>query len=315
MNQKSILLILPYFGKWPIWFDAHLKSIAYNDSINWLIVTDCELPKDYPSNIRFVSKSLTDLNLEVNKVVNANVPLIPRKFCDLKPAYGDIFKEYTTGYDFWGFCDMDIIWGDIRKFITDDILEYYDIISSRKEAISGHFNLFKNTPALRVLYKQVPLYQVFFENPKGMFFDEGKLTDFIKHQIEKDKMEYQIFWNTILLNQERGRDSWQGYYLDKWYWSRGVLIQLKNGKKVDEVMYLHFLSWKRKMKYCKVKFKDENNSFYISYEGIKSDKNPKSKIFFNSLKNLIYGFWFREKLKAKIKKYKKKVNRKFKNIR
>ena len=39
--MESVLLINIYFGVWPIWFDTHLKSIENNQTINWLIATDC----------------------------------------------------------------------------------------------------------------------------------------------------------------------------------------------------------------------------------------------------------------------------------
>jgi hypothetical protein len=91
--MQSILLIIPYFGQWPLWFEAYLLSVKANPSINWLCPTDCDLPKDYPTNLKFLKTTLPELNQHVNQVVNANVPLTPRKFCDLKPAYGGIFQE------------------------------------------------------------------------------------------------------------------------------------------------------------------------------------------------------------------------------
>ncbi|MDP2685566.1 MAG: hypothetical protein Q8P20_11150, partial [bacterium] len=111
--MKSILLIIPYFGKWPIWFEAYLCSVARNPTVNWLCPTDCEIPNQYPKNITFLPFLLDDLNKYINNTVEAEVPLNPRKFCDLKPAYGDIFSDHIKSYDFWGFCDMDIVWGDI----------------------------------------------------------------------------------------------------------------------------------------------------------------------------------------------------------
>jgi len=291
MRQKSILLILPYFGKWPVWFDAYLVSVSKNDTINWLIITDCEIPQSYPKNINFVATSLLELNEKVNQVVEASVLLTPRKFCDLKPAYGDIFKEHSTGYDFWGFCDMDIIWGDIRKFITDDVLEHYDIISSRKDAISGHFNLFRNSPELNVLYKQVPQYRELFEAPKFMWFDEAKLTSFIKQKKEENQFDYQVYWNTILLNQERGVDSRQEYYLDRWLWQEGKMFEVWNGNSLKEVMYLHFINWKRFIKYCDVDCLDQPKQFYISYSGIHYKAHSGIEKAKNTFKNYFDGYY------------------------
>lgn len=310
--MKSILLILPYFGKWPIWFEAHLLSIGKNPTINWLVVTDCEIPEYYPKNIKFVSTTLKELNAKVNTTVETTVPLTPRKFCDLKPAYGAIFNEYIEGYDFWGFCDMDIIWGDIRKFITNDILEKYDIISSRKEAISGHFNLFKNTESLTNFYKQIPNYKALFEVPEFKWFDEHVLTNFIKRNIADDKFIYKVYWSTILLNQEKGRDSHQEYHLDRWTWNNGKMLNTKTN---EEVMYLHFINWKKTFKKVEIKFTDDIGNFYISYLGIHIQKHTNLEILLNKFKNLFNGYYKKEGrriFKQKIKSFTKRVNRKIK---
>ncbi|MFC4739537.1 DUF6625 family protein [Flavobacterium ponti] len=311
--MKSIILILPYFGKWPIWFEAHLLSIAKNPTINWLIVTDCEIPENYPKNIKFVSTTLAQLNVKVNTIVETNVPLTPRKFCDLKPAYGAIFSEYIETYDFWGFCDMDIIWGDIRNFITKEILEDYDIISSRKEAISGHFNLFKNIESLNNLYKEIPNYKTLFEAPEFKWFDEHVVTNFINKNIANKVFKYNLYWPTILLNQEKGRDSHQEYYLDKWQWQNGKMVDIHTK---EEVMYLHFINWKKTMKECEVKYFGSKKEFYISYSVIHYDRHSSFEFFYNHFTNLFNGYYRKEsrrtiKLKAKsiVKRIKKKLKK------
>lgn len=293
--MKSILLIIPYFGKWPLWFDAYLSSVAANPSISWLCPTDCKIPKNHPENITFRSMSLSEINNFVNNIVEANVPLNPRKFCDLKPAYAEIFATQVRGYDFWGFCDMDIVWGDIRKFITDDILNEYDIISSRKENISGHFNLFRNTQQINSLYKKLPNYKILFEAPEFKWTDEVILSNFIKTDPAFSIYQFKVYWPSILCNQEKGRDSHQEYYLDRWLWKDGKMLELKNGNPVNEVMYLHFINWKRTMRYCEVSYVDHPEQFYISYNGMHYKKHSNISIAFNWFTNLFDGYYIRLK--------------------
>ncbi|SRX55346.1 DUF6625 family protein [Aequorivita sp. CIP111184] len=307
--MKSILLIVPYFGKWPLWFDAFLLSVAANPTINWLCPTDCEIPKSQPANITFLSTTISQLNQHINNVVEAEVPLNPRKFCDLKPAYAEIFAKQVVGYDFWGFCDMDIVWGDVRKFITEDILSEHDIISSRKENISGHFNLFRNTPQLNSLYKRLPNYRVLYGVPEFKWTDEVILSNFIKTDPAFKALGIKVYWSKILCNQENGRDSHQEYYLDKWLWKDGKMLQLKNGEPIDEVMYLHFINWKRTMKYSVVKYEDSPNQFYISFNGMHYKPHMAFEIILNRYKNLYNGYYVREsqrKGKTRIKKFFKK---------
>ncbi len=181
-KEKSILLIIPFFGKWPIWFDAHLKSIAFNSTINWLIPTDCEIPENHPPNIEFLQMSFEEMNTLFNERLGFKVHLNYRKFCDLKPTYAHVFEDYISNYDFWGFCDMDIIWGDIRKYMNQDVLEKYDIISSRKKAISGHFNIFRNTEKTKFLYRNIQDYENLLATSKLTRFDENLLTEDFKRK-------------------------------------------------------------------------------------------------------------------------------------
>ena len=313
--MKTILLILPYFGKWPIWIDAHLRSIEKNPTINWLFVTDCEIPQDYPNNIKFVTTTLQELNERVNHVVGVDVPLTPRKFCDIRLAFGEIFKDFLENYDFWGFCDADVIWGDIRKFITDDILSNNDIISSRKDTLSGHFSLFRNISKLNVLYKNIPDYKELFGNAKLMRMDEECLTDFLKENTTDYGLKNRIYWPTILLNQERGIDSHQEYHLDKWQWKDGKILGLENGKYTNEVMYLHFINWKKTMKKSEVKYTHLTDYFYISYSSIHFQLHSNFEKNMAMFTNLFNGYYAKEYRRIKKKKFQKKLERIIKKIK
>ncbi|WP_338733330.1 DUF6625 family protein [Mangrovimonas cancribranchiae] len=299
--MKDIILIIPYFGQWPVWFDAFLSSVVKNPTIHWLCPTNCPIPKTHPENITFLPTTLSTLNTKVNTIVSANVPLTPRKFCDLKPAYGDIFYDEIRDYDYWGFCDLDIVWGDIRQFITPRVLDEYDIISSRKEAISGHFTLFRNTNYIQELYKKLPNYKTLFEHPKFQWTDEVALTNYLKNN-----QELKVYWPKILCNQERGRDSHQDYYLDRWQWQDGKMINTKTNK---EVMYLHFINWKRTMRYCEVDYSNLPSHFFISYNGIHVKRHSSGHHVLNNIKNVFNGYWVKEKRRIRKLKLKSLIKR------
>jgi hypothetical protein len=305
----KIVMIVPYLGKWPFWFDAYLVSIAKNPTINWLFVTDCEIPVEFPSNVQFIPTNLNELNLKINAILETEVPLTPRKLCDIRPAYGKIFQEYIKDYDFWGFCDVDIVWGDIRGFITQNVLKKFDIISSRKNKTSGHFTIFKNKGEINSLYKSIPEFKEKLAMVKLQRMDEDVFTDFLWKELEITLgCSLKIKWDTILCNQENGRDSHQEYYLDKWLWKEGKMLELKNGKPINEVMYLHFINWKRTMKYCEVEYDDNPNQFYISYNGVHYKLHSKMQKIFRRIKNFFNGYEKRMSRKRLFKRIKRKIN-------
>jgi hypothetical protein len=93
------------------------------------------------------------------------------KICDIRPAFGDIYYEDIESYDYFGFGDLDVIYGDIRKFYTDEVLAF-DVISTHEGMLSGHLALFRNIKPLRKAYLRIPAWRAYLENPESTRFDE-----------------------------------------------------------------------------------------------------------------------------------------------
>lgn len=142
-------LIVPYFGKFNVYFPLWLKSCEYNKDYDWLIYTDDHTNYSYPSNVHVKYMTFDDLRKKINSLFEFEISLeSPYKLCDYKPAYGEVFQEDLVKYDFWGYCDVDLIWGHLSKFYTDEILEKFDKISD-----AGHFTLYKNNEKMRTAYR------------------------------------------------------------------------------------------------------------------------------------------------------------------
>lgn len=263
-QTKKIKFIICYFGKWPIWFPGFLLSCKHNEDIDWLFFTDCKIPKEYPSNVKFEKCSIDFISELASKKLKFKVKITkPYKLCDLKPAYGLVFEDYLESYDFWGHCDIDIIFGDIRKFITNDILAQNDIISSFKKRTSGHFTLFKNNHSINNIFLKLDNYHININLEKNLMIDERAMTQYLKKHIN----EYKISWNTWLFNfphdfLEENDNKTPGRLTPNcgpWHWEKGK-IYIDN----SEVMYLHFMTWKRSLKHINFKYKDNIESFTIN---------------------------------------------------
>ena len=314
--MKKIILIVPYFGKWPVWFDAHLLSIKENPTIDWLFYTDCGIPTEAPSNCTFIKSSLKEMETLFSTKIEVPIHIDkPYKLCDIKPSYGHVFEDDIKEYDFWGFTDIDIIWGNIRNQMNKGVLNTYDVISSRKGLISGHFNLFRNEDRINKLYRKNDWYKQSFTDCNMKRFCEGTFSDITKEALKEGSIK--VEWDKILCNKERGRDSHQEYYLDKWLWQDGRVLELEKEKPVKEVMYLHFINWKRTMKFCEVEYKDNPKQFYISYTRMHYKPHSHFAKALNRFKNLFDGFYIREGRrirKLKRKSLKKRVVNKINKI-
>jgi len=265
LTKNKIALLLAYFGEWPIWLPAFLASCKRNTGVDWIIFTDCDIPDPEIDNVRFVSFSMREFNkLASNKLGLPFSHKNPYKLCDFKPCYGVIFSDYLNDYEFWGHCDMDVVWGDIRKFISDPVLEQHDIISARKNAICGHFNLYRNKPGINNLFKAHPHYTSILLNDQHCYFDENHMTQLIAHM--KLQSGLRVYWPDYVLDQEFVFVLRK--YPSGWLWQDGHLYNENVGHK--EVMYIHFLEWKKTILEMDFTLENAPNSFMITSKGITS---------------------------------------------
>jgi hypothetical protein len=188
--KYKIAFLVCYFGKLPWYFDYFIHSCKYNPSVDFYIITDDAYKKQYTSNVKFIHTNLKEISDLATQKLGFKVSITyGYKFCDFKPAYGYIFNDILNEYDFWGHGDIDIIFGNIRDFMTKEILSAYDIISVRPDWIPGCFVLFKNADKLNTLFKHSKDYKKVFTSNTHYCFDE---TNFEHDAFTEGKKYYEI---------------------------------------------------------------------------------------------------------------------------
>ena len=138
--MKKAVLIVPYFGKFPSFFQLFLNSCKYNPSFNWLFFTDDKTQYSYPGNTRVIYSTFIEIQIIFKRKLGDDIVMLrPHKLCDYKVTYGFVFQEFIADYDYWGHCDVDVIYGNLSEFINPLIELGYEKIFSL-----GHFSLYKN---------------------------------------------------------------------------------------------------------------------------------------------------------------------------
>ena len=166
--MKSIVLIFPYFGKLPVQYKMWRESALRNPSVDFMFFTDADVE---PAKNIIVHKMLfEDFRKYIQSIFDFPIVLDrPYILCDFKPAYGEALQEYINKYDYWGYGDLDVVYGDIRAFLTDEILCHYKFFL-------GHLTLYSNDKETNTYYKViVPGYQDYreaFTIHDQTFFDE-----------------------------------------------------------------------------------------------------------------------------------------------
>ena len=272
--MNTIAYIIPYFGKLPPNFPLWLLGCDCNRTINWIILTDDHTQYNYPPNVKVIYSEFETIIKRINKMYDFDVLIDrPWRLSLFKPAYGEIFFEELKGYVFWGHCDIDLMWGDIRKFYTDDILAKYNRIG-----FLGHSTLYRNTPKTNSLYRAlVPgglNYIDIFSGKCNLSFDENGM-DMIY-----DYLRIPYFKDVIMADLEKyesgfviGHKPIEEQYKNKkqiFTWNNGKLFRHYLVDSIiyeEEFMYVHFFC--RPMKY-KWNSLDKTRTYYI-YPDVMTD--------------------------------------------
>jgi len=267
--MQKVAIVIPYFGSWPEWFDIFLETCKYNGTIKWIFFTDCKTPKKTPKNVQFESLSLEEFNCLASKKTGLKTKIKRAyKVCDFRPVYAEIFEQYLTEFEFWGWGDIDVIYGDLDHIFRPKNLEKYDIISARRRRTAGVLTVLRNTRKMNKIYRKSPDHEKILEDEIGYAFDEKgvfkdrrvvSMTEIIKGHAKSMEINY-LFWDYAKTDKKMNKEDL------KMYWRDGKIYNSKNGK---EVYLYHFLDRKENENFHVPKSIDPSNGFLVGRNGIR----------------------------------------------
>lgn len=261
--KHKIALIMPYFGRWPKWIDLYLKSCSLNTIIDFHFFTDCGTPKLIYKNTFFYNTTWD----EYQNIISQKLAITYKRqnayaLCDVRPFYGFIYRELLEQYDFWGFGDIDVCYGNLSKFINDDLLYRKDVISMHADRVSGHFALFRNNKYYCQLCFKIPKWKEKLEGREMYGLDEHYFTDLIFPGIKNIHRAYRLLFSKTKLDYRKGYsllmypiNSFSRFLFKECYTTpcpkngEEWIYDLSNGSIIDpigrELPYLHYLFFKK----------------------------------------------------------------------
>jgi hypothetical protein len=280
-----------------------IESCLRNKDFNWLFYGNLKITIPLPNNIQLKKADIADFTHLASTKLGYTVALAdPYKICDFRPAFGQIFEDFLKGFEFWGYSDMDIIYGNFSHFISVQQLDTYDIITSRREYAAGHFTLYRNNPLGNSLYKNIfniksLLQEANFhfaldersnligkqlKNESGINSWHNKLWERIKRHLlfrlyrtrliafditqEFQRKEKKKILNILWLDAVRSDQFYTKQNRVNWSieWNDGMVTDKISG---TELMYFHFLNSKQNPHFI-VSQKILQRSFIIDRSGI-----------------------------------------------
>lgn len=292
--MKSILIILPYFGRFPSYFPLFLKSCAANPTITWLLVTDQPTNRiNKPRNFIVEKMAFKEIQTTAARLFG-KAPDTPYSLCKYKVVYHELFQDAVAGYDFWGFCDCDLIFGDLRYFITNEVLGSYDKISWR-----GHLTLFKNSPQVNFAYKKAfPGFKTFkgcINNSDGInLFDEVGINKTFKKlglKIYEDMpfADLVIRNNNFVCHYDYFEPMTNVRQIFRWEYGRLYRIYVADNKiESQPIAYVHFL--KRPMKYDERTLVDSRSFLIVPNRFISDEQLTVDNVLEYSKKKIYWSY-------------------------
>lgn len=286
-NSPSIALITCWYGEYPWYFPYFIKSCLYNPTIDFIILTDnTNTIPEKPENVKVIYKTLDEFKTNASEKLGFKIVIdTPYKLCDFKPAYGFLFPEIIAPYTFWGHGDIDMVYGDIRGFMTDELLDDYDLLTPREDFTMGTFCLYRNNEQMNTLFMQSRDYKLVFTNKEHFCFDEcnflftelafgNSILDYHKHIQSMTYLavkgnndgDFRVFFDRIII---------QGMY-NKLRWDNGKIIF--NNK--FECLFYDLIDYKVKCK-NKVASFPIPSTYYFKRKGIKK-VSPLEKLWLNT---------------------------------
>ena len=171
VNPVKIVIVAIYFGRLPNYFQLWLDSCGRNTSFTWLFITDCIL-NDYsvPPNVLVKSSDLKTIKKLFSDRLGTDIALeTPYKLCDYRPIYWLLLDAYDIEGDFWGHCDIDVLFGRLRLFVTPELLDRYDRLFGL-----GHPSLMRSCPIPKLAFSSqssAPSWLTIFSKSKTIGFD------------------------------------------------------------------------------------------------------------------------------------------------
>lgn len=195
-------MLSPFFGKLPPWMDKYEPPAGYS----FLLDTDFE---------KFKQRVGDKLGIDYPAEIGSGKPW------DYRPMLGVLYEEEIKGFDFWGTTDLDCVYGDVNKWITDEFLSPIDVHSNHDTYIMGAWTLYRNVKIVNNFFRQIGPWRDYLIYPEPNAWVE---TDFSRC-LEQSGLRYKYTF-------------WQG-----WPYSTTPNLVKHDGKLYqdgEEVMMFHF---------------------------------------------------------------------------
>ena len=195
-----------------------------------------------------------EIQKRIRKHVRLKLDQLPgHKLCDLRPFYGLIFQDLIQDYDFWGYCDIDLMFGNLDYVFNQKALALHDVFSAHSDQFVGHCTFLRNRSDINRLGFEIPNWRHLCLSPVAEHVDEERFSGVLKNHPQIR------WWRPESLKRELQKDfcrhavtfSFKGQVADMRpasdvmvTWDQGRLWMERPAHRKTEILYVHFMGIK-----------------------------------------------------------------------
>jgi hypothetical protein len=169
--SAEVRLIVPWIGLTPAWIGQFLQRIRASAPFVSVQVVPIYWQNPWKS---FRHRIFTAVGVMPPLVIE------PRKLCDYRPAFGEIFRREIGHAEWWGWCDLDCVFGDFNAFLAPEVLEASDLVTDHASIVNGPLTIVRNEPGMNMLYRERGHFRDIFAGDEHVAFDEKGFTDIVR---------------------------------------------------------------------------------------------------------------------------------------
>lgn len=186
--MPDALLIVPFFGDPPPWFDQWQESVGRLEAHGYRVLLDRD-EDTFRDRVREI------LQLDPPPMAGTG------KAWDFRPALGLLYERELAAHSHWGHTDMDVVYGRVWEWLTPEFLDGLDLHSNHHDYVCGFWSLYRNTPTMRELFTETPGYRDLMTSDHASGWIESAYSDVVDAAHEEGRLNrVYTYWQTRDLN-------------------------------------------------------------------------------------------------------------------
>ena len=178
-NNPRAMVLIAHFGPLPEWFEVWRHTAKLNPGVDFHVVQET-IAGSSDGNVFFHKMSLAECNRLPLLMAERCEIKNPYKFCDYRPLIAELFPGVTSKYEYWGWGDLDVIYGDILSVVGTSFDQKFDYVSTGWKGESGPLGFLRNRQEINRLWRTLPDVHSKLNDTKYVRIDERQFISLLE---------------------------------------------------------------------------------------------------------------------------------------